>query len=331
MHSTSAALRTAAIWLLVLTLVIVAAILTIFLVNTNVYGPKQQVAQYLQALRDGEGGKALGLLQASIPEGANPAMLDGPGLKAAMDDVDNVNIGDAKSSDEQHVTVPVEYTVDGNTLTTSFKLEKVDTVWLFFDEWAFVPSTLPTVTASVVNGNHATVNGEKVGLPKGEASFAVFYPGEYSASYKTEYFKAKPVEVAVSTRQDSSSSQLKLAAEPTKQLINDVSTKLRQYLNKCATQDVFYPSGCPFSHPGTPFLAPDAKINWKITDYPTIQIEAYKNKWVLKPLKGTAVVRSKKIDTFSGDVSPLRAEHDYRFTARLNVNNGNVSVTPITG
>lgn len=310
-------------------MVIAAAILTIFLVNTNVYGPQQQVKEYLQALRDGDGGKALGLLQATVPEGANPALLDGEGLKSAMEGVEDVNIGEAKSTDEEHVTVPVEYTVDGNTLTTSFKLEKVDTVWLFFDEWAFVPSVLPTISASVVNGNHATINSEKVGLPEGEASFAVFYPAEYTASYETKYFKAKQAEVTVSTRQDSSSSQLTLAAKPTEQLVNDVSTRIHQYLDKCATQDVFYPDGCPFSHPGTPFLAPGAEINWSIAEYPTIEIDAFNDMWVLKPLTGTAVVKSKKIDTFSGATSPLRVEHDFRFTARLDVHNGSVSVTPI--
>lgn len=328
MHASSPALRSAAAWLLGLTVVVAAAIVTIFMVNTNVYGPQQQVKEYLQALRDGDGGKALGLLQASVPEGSNPALLDGKGLKTAMADVEDVNIGEATPSGD-HITVPVEYTVQGNTLTTTFKLKKVDTVWLFFDEWAFVPSVLPTISASVVNGNHATINGEKVGLPDGEASFAVFYPGEYTATYKTKYFKAKPADVAVSTRQDSSSSQLTLAAEPTKQLVNDVSTRIRQYLNKCATQDVFFPDGCPFSHPGTPFLAPGAEINWKIAEYPTIKIDAFNDKWVLKPLTGTAVVKSKKIDTFSGNTSPLRAEHDYRFTARLDVHNGSVNVTPV--
>ncbi|GAB3256481.1 zinc ribbon domain-containing protein [Arthrobacter pigmenti] len=329
MHATSPALRSAAAWLLGLTVVIAAAILTIFLVNTNIYGPQKQVKEYLQALRDGDGGKALGLLRAGVPDGANPALLDGKGLKATMDDIEDVNIGDPKSSDEEHVTVPVEYTVDGNTLTTSYKLEKVDTVWLFFDEWAFVPSVLPTISASVVNGNHATINSEKVGLPDGEATFAVFYPGEYTASYKTKYFEAKPTEVTVSTRQDSSSSQLALAAKPTEKLVNDVSTRIRQYLNKCATQDVFYPDGCPFSHPGTPFLAPGAEINWKIAEYPKIKIDAFNDMWVLKPLTGTAVVTSKKIDTFSGATSPLRAEHDFRFTARLDVNSGSVSVNPV--
>lgn len=328
MQASSPALRTAAAWLIGLTALIAAAILTIFLVNTNVYGPQQQVKEYLQALRDGEGGKALGLLQASVPD-ANPAMLDGKGLEKAMQGVENVNIGNPKSIDDQQVTVPVDYTVNGNSLTTSFKLEKVDTVWLFFDEWAFAPSVLPTVTTSVVNGNHATVNGEEVGLPNGESDLAVFYPGTYSASYKTKYFAAQPTSITVSTRQDSSSSQLTLAAKPSKQLVNDVSTKLRQFLNKCATQDVFYPDGCPFSHPGTPFLAPGADINWKITDYPKVKVDSYKGKWVLKPLTGTAVVQSQKIDTFSGDVSPLRAEHDFRFTAELVIDDGSVSVTPV--
>lgn len=328
MHASSPTVRIAAAWLLGLTLAIAAGILTIFLVNVNVYSPQQQIKAYLQALEDGDGSKALGLLRATIPN-ANPAMLDGEGLQSAMDGVKDVRIGEAEPAGDERVTIPVEYSVDGNTLTTTFTLEKVDTVWMFFDEWAFVPSVLPTVSASVVNGNHATMNGEKVGLPGGEETFAVFYPGEYTASYKTKYFSAEPAEVTVSTRQDSSSSQLTLAAEPTQQLINDVDASLQKYLNECAKQDVFYPDNCPFSHPGTPFLAPGADISWSVTEYPTVEIDAFNGNWVLKPLTGTAVVRSQQIDTFSGVITPLRAEHDYRFTARLNVSDGSISVTPV--
>lgn len=328
MHASSQSVRIAAAWLLGLTLAIAAGILTIFLVNTNVYSPQQQVQAYLDALEDGDGAEALGLLQATAPD-ANPAMLDGEGLKAAMAGVEDVNIGEAEPAGDSRVIVPVEYSVDGNTLTTNFALEKVNTVWLFFDEWAFVPSVLPTVTASVVNGDHAMMNDEKVGLDGGESTFAVFYPGEYKASYQTKYFGAEPAEVTVSTRQDSSSSQLTLAAKPTEQLVADVGAKLQQYLDDCAKQDVFYPDDCPFSHPGTPFLAPDAEISWNVTDYPDVEIDAFNGEWVLKPLTGTAVVRSKQIDTFSGTVTPLEAEHDYRFTARLSVSDGSISVTPV--
>lgn len=328
MHATSRTVRIAAAWLLGLTLAIAAGVLSIFLVNANVYSPQQQIKDYLQALEDGDGAKALGLLRATVPN-ANPAMLDGPGLKAAMAGVEDTHIGDSESVGDGRVNIPVEYTVDGNTLTTTFALEKVDTVWLFFDEWAFVPNVLPTVTASVVNGNHATMNGEEVGLQGGESTFAVFYPGEYRASYQTKYFAAEPAEVTVSTRQDSSSSQLTLAAKPTPQLVKDVGGSLKEYLDQCATQDVFYPDDCPFSHPGTPFLAPDAEISWDVTQYPNVEIDAFNGEWVLKPLTGTAVVRSKQIDTFSGTITPLMAEHDYRFTARLTVNDGSISVTPV--
>ena len=67
-------LRTVAIWLLCLMLTIAAGALAIVLVNAKVYGPQQQVRDYIEALQNGEGGKALGLLRASLTD-ANPAML----------------------------------------------------------------------------------------------------------------------------------------------------------------------------------------------------------------------------------------------------------------
>ena len=61
-------------------LAVAAAITTVTLVNTHVYGPHQQVESYLEALRQGEGERALGLLNATVPD-ANAALLDGPALQ----------------------------------------------------------------------------------------------------------------------------------------------------------------------------------------------------------------------------------------------------------
>ncbi|NKX52154.1 hypothetical protein HER39_16580, partial [Arthrobacter deserti] len=63
----STVLRTVALWLLFLMLTIAAGALAIVLVNAKVYGPQQQVRDYFQALQDGDGPKALGLLRASVP------------------------------------------------------------------------------------------------------------------------------------------------------------------------------------------------------------------------------------------------------------------------
>jgi hypothetical protein len=77
-----ALVRIAAGWLLGLMLAVAAAIVAVNLVNNTVASPQQPIREYLEALHEGDGGKALGILRAAVPPG-NAAMLDGTALKTA--------------------------------------------------------------------------------------------------------------------------------------------------------------------------------------------------------------------------------------------------------
>ncbi|MFP3548128.1 hypothetical protein SB748_32615, partial [Rhizobium sp. SIMBA_035] len=87
-----------------------------------------------------------------------------------------------QSRDGNRMAVPVDYTLDGKRLHTEFLVERVDTQWLFFAKWAFVPTTLPTIDVTVVNASEVALNGMPVNMPNGRNTFAVFYPGKYEAS-----------------------------------------------------------------------------------------------------------------------------------------------------
>ena len=72
------------------------AIVGVNVVNNTVASPQQPVREYLDALHEGNGGKALGLLRASVPP-SNAAMLDGTALQTAASRLANITIGDARS------------------------------------------------------------------------------------------------------------------------------------------------------------------------------------------------------------------------------------------
>src|SRR5215217_7590201 len=85
---------------------------TVVLLNGRLYGPEHQVGLYLEALQQGDGGKALGLLNASVPEGSNPTLLDGEALRRASASLGDVEVGDARTTDGDRVEVPVTYSVE---------------------------------------------------------------------------------------------------------------------------------------------------------------------------------------------------------------------------
>src|SRR4051812_20405783 len=114
-----ALVRIAAGWLMGLMLAVAGAIVAVHVVNDTVAGPQQPVREYLSALQKGEGGKALGLLHASVPQ-SNAAMLDGSALQTAASRISNVKFGEAQDRGGNQVMVPIDYTIDGAQLRTEF-------------------------------------------------------------------------------------------------------------------------------------------------------------------------------------------------------------------
>ncbi|WP_206073917.1 hypothetical protein [Pseudarthrobacter sp. AG30] len=324
-----ALVRIAAGWLLGLMLAIAGAVVAINIVNNTVARPQQPVREYLDALRSGDGGRALGILRATVPPG-NAAMLDGTGLQTAASRLSNVDVGDPEERPGNQVMVPLEYTIDGSRLRTEFLLQKTGTEWLFFNTWAFVPSRLPTVDMTVVNGNEATVNGVPVNMPGGRNSFAVFYPGEYEASLNGQYFSA-PATRATVTSKDSPVAPLNLLTQATDKLKNDVAAKVREFLDGCAAEAVkeqkLQPD-CPFYYASNNRVQ-DGSIKWTVTEYPGVSVEPFDGRWVVAPLDGKAKVEALQQNAFTGAWYPLDAEVDFSFTTRLDVAGDTVKVTPM--
>ncbi|MDQ0799350.1 hypothetical protein [Arthrobacter sp. SLBN-112] len=324
-----ALVRIAAGWLLGLMLAIAGAIVAINIVNNTVASPQQPVREYLDALRSGDGGRALGILRATVPPG-NAAMLDGSGLQTAASRLSNVDVGDPEERSGNQVMVPLEYTIDGSRLHTEFLLQKTGTEWLFFNTWAFVPSRLPTVDMTVVNANEATVNGVPVNMPGGRNSFAVFYPGEYEASLDGQYFAA-PATRATVTSKDAPVAPLNLLTQATDKLKSDVAAKVREFLDGCAAEAVkeqkLQPD-CPFYYASNNRVQ-DGTIKWTVTEYPGVSVEPFDGRWVVAPLDGKAKVEALQQNAFTGAWYPLDAEVDFSFTTRLDVAGDTVKVTPM--
>ncbi|MDQ0676622.1 hypothetical protein QFZ30_000004 [Arthrobacter pascens] len=324
-----ALVRMAAGWLLGLMLAVAAGVVAVNLVNNTVASPQQPVREYLDAMHDGDGGKALGLLRAAVPPGS-AAMLDGTALQTAASRFANVKIGEAEERSGNQVMVPMEYTIDGSRLRTEFTLEKTGTEWLFFNTWAFVPSRLPTLDVNVVNASEATLNGVPVNMPNGRNSFAVFYPGEYEASLNGQYFSAPATRATVTSR-DVPAAPLNLLTQATKDLREDVGAKVKEFLDACAAEAVKQQKlqpDCPFYYASNNRVQ-DGTIKWTVTEYPEVSIEPFDGRWVVSPLDGKAKVAALQQNSFTGAWFPLDEEVDFSFTTRLDVTGDTIKVTPL--
>ncbi|WP_104181353.1 hypothetical protein [Arthrobacter sp. B0490] len=322
---TTPVVKVLAAWLLGLLLVGTSFFATVSLLNARLYGPEHQVGLYLEALRDGEGGKALGLLNASVPDGANPALLDGEALRRAGASLEDVAVGEARETGADHVEVPVTYTLDGAGTTTTFPLRRIGTEWGLFNVWRFEQGALPTVEVSVVNSVQATVNGIDVGLPDGRATLASFYPTAVTAQYEGKYFSAPERHVTVTGRE--APPPLALATEVTPELTRAVDEQLHAFLDGCAQQTVFQPTNCPFNYLTDERLAGD--ITWSIEEYPAASVTPKDGGWHLAPLQGSARIDTQLRDFFSGAVRDVSEAVPFEFGADLEVTGDAVTVTPV--
>lgn len=306
-------------------LAVATAITTVILVNIHVFGPHHQVESYLEALRQGEGERALGLLRATVPD-ANAALLDGPALQRSVQGMENVEIGEPEPTGDNRVRVEIRYTIDDADQTTTLLLEKTGTEWLFFSRWEFVPFTLPTLDVSVINQNEATLNGTRVLMPEGRNRFAVFYPAEVEAHFTSEYFAAPAKTIAVADR-DQDNLTLNLATAATPALTEAVNAQLRSFLDSCAAQAVFQPANCPFGFETEKRVA--GPIKWSVTEYPDATIEPFNGDWVISPLMGTILLETSLQDLFTGLIEPVSVPQEFGFTARLDVTDEKITVTPV--
>ncbi|MHA7189211.1 hypothetical protein ACX80N_02815 [Arthrobacter sp. MDT2-16] len=322
---TTPVVKVIAAWLLCVLVVVAAFLATVSFLNGRLYGPEHQVGLYLDALREGDGGKALGLLHASVPEGSDPTLLDGDALRRASAPLEDATVGEARRTAPDRVEVPVTYTLDGAETTTVFPLQRTGTEWGLFDVWEFERTALPTIEVSAANSVQAVVNGVDVGLPGGVTALASFYPAAVTAQYQGKYFAAPEQHAAVTGR--GTPPPLALATEATPELTRAVDEQLHAFLDGCAEQTVFQPRNCPFTYPTDERLAGD--ISWSIEEYPSASIPPGDGGWLLGPLRGTARIDTRLQDFFSGAVRNVSEPVPFEFDAELTVTGDAITVTPV--
>ena len=311
-------------WLILLVLAMVAAWLTISLVNKYMYGPETDVRAYFENLQDGDGGRALGLLNAQVDPEDGAILLDGQPLAAATETLEDLEISTV-SQDSQEAVVRAEFTLDGQPHASEYRLVPVDTQWGFFTVWGFEESVLPSVTVSMPGATSADLNGASAALPDSEQRFAAFPPGVYSASYTSRWVDTDPASVVLTD--EAQSETIALKATPSEALKTEISEQIAADLSTCTEQSSLYPSDCPFSYDFDGRV--DGDVEWSITQQPdpavTIGVDGGRD-WALGSAQGTAEVSFTAVDLFDGSTEEVTESVPFTYTADLSVDDDSVEV-----
>jgi hypothetical protein len=245
----------------------VGATVAVVVLNAGVFGAAGFVRVYLDAIARGDATSALAMAGVEVPDDADPALLADDVL-SGLSDIRQV--ADVATGDRHEVTVEWRG-ADGEGRTT-FVVERTGTRFGLFPEWRFAETPIAVLDLAVLHDPRFTVNGvtARSATDSNEAGrYAVLAPGSYLLEHDTEFLAAEPVAVIVDQAVDPVEATLDVRAD--ERFAEQVSTEVDDHLDECATQEVLFPSGCPFGQ--TIVNRVVSTPRWSIVEYPEIRVE----------------------------------------------------------
>jgi hypothetical protein len=249
-------------------LVLLGFIATVILLNATVYSASGFVRGYLDSLARQDSATALEVPGVRTANNADTALL----TDKAMGSLDNIErVSDVTAPDGIR-TIVFGYSLDGGDGgQTTFLVESTGVRFGLFTTWRFVASPLTTMSVTVLHDSSFTVNALSISSPRnpGEPhSFVVFSPGRYTLGHTSTFLTAEPVTVNSTTIGEIVDATIDVQAND--EFVAKVQSDLDDFLDRCATQQVLMPTGCPFGLELRNRI--EGLPTWSITSYPVASI-----------------------------------------------------------
>lgn len=279
---------------------------TVAVLNSTLYSASGFVASYLDALERHDTSAALAFPGVLGPEQAAVNLLVPDALHGPEGDRSFI---EESSGDGVH-TVTVEYTLASEMRTTDFRVERTGALFGLFSSWSFESSPLASVAVTVLHDDRFRVNGIDLlgGASGGDAEsapghFLVFTPGLYTFDHASTYLAADPVPVIVGEPGSITVVQVNVLAN--EEFVSEVRARAVAYLDRCATQQVLQPTGCPFGRvvANRVHTTPE----WSISQYPSVEIvpDTTKGMWLVPTVSATAHLTVEEQSLFDGSISTI--------------------------
>ncbi|MDN4609913.1 hypothetical protein [Arthrobacter burdickii] len=248
--------RGRAIWAgVVVAVVLIAAIVTIKLVDQSVFGPDKPVEAYLDALVAGDAEASRSLLGRTPGDGQD-ALLSNAVYGTADQRITGYELRDISVNDDT-ATVTAQLMQDGSTSTLEFTLTRTGYTGVFFGEWRLDGPEPVTAISMVIPEDlqTLTVNGAGVALPPGEATpypglrsvVLPALPGEYVVSppAPSRYLSYGAQQAVTVTADGVASRGVLVKPVVTPSVMTDAVAEVTAVLDRCIASTEAAPSGCP--------------------------------------------------------------------------------------
>lgn len=296
-------------WIAALLVAAVAGAGAVLMLGATLFGASGFVRIYLDAVARGDAASAIALPGVDLGD-ADPRLVVDDALH-----LDEYRVtGEADGGDGIRL-VSVAWSAGDETGETEFAVERVGTRFGLFPEWGFARSPVETLDLAVLHDPRFRVNGTEAdtGLDSGAARpYALLVPGAYRFDHDSAYLSADPVTVLAErpgARVDAT-----VDVQPAPELLAQVQTEVDDHLDGCATQQVLFPTGCPFGYAIADRVA--STPSWEIVQHPALEVRAADEfeRWEVPAAEAVARLTVDVQSLFDGSVEPR--EQDVVFEVR---------------
>ncbi|MEQ1737000.1 MAG: hypothetical protein ABL886_11435 [Rhodoglobus sp.] len=310
-------------WIVAFALAAAAGGGTVAGLNATVLGPGDFVRVYLDALARGDARSALDLPGVDAA-GADDLLLTDDVLTGLTE---IRQLSDEDLGDGLH-RITFAWTAPAGDGTTAFEVERVGTRLGLFPEWGFAESPVATVALDVQHDPRFTANGVRYSTLQdaaGAFDYAVLVPGSYVLGHSSTFLRASEVTVLADEVGADLDAVIDVQAGPA--FAEALGTEIHSHLDGCATQQVLFPTGCPFGQTITNRIVSDPE--WTIAVYPEVQISpgASYATWIAGPAPGTAHLVVDVQSLFDGSVTTFDEDVVFEVSYTATIDGGTLVVT----
>jgi hypothetical protein len=316
-------MRRALPWIVAFVLAAVAGGGAVAGLNATVFGPGDFVRVYLDALARGDAQSALALPGVDAA-GSDDLLLDDDvltgltGIRQVSDD----DLGDGRHR------LTFAWTAPAGDGTTAFEVERVGTRLGLFPEWGFAESPVATIALEVLHDPRFTANGVQHSTGQdaaGTIDYAVLVPGSYVLGHASTFLRASEVTMLADEVGAVLDAVVDVQAGPA--FASALGDEIHAHLDECATQQVLFPTGCPFGQTIANRVVSDPV--WSIAAYPEVQIEPGPDygTWVAGPAPGTAHLVVEVKSLFDGSVTTFDEDVVFEVSYTTTIDGTTLTVT----
>ena len=289
-------------WTLVFALLLAGFGASVLALNGDVFSAHGFVRSYLETLARHDAAEALDFDGVVVPADVSEDLLS----DAALGDISDIHLLSDVETGDTHL-VRFEYAMGGAAAVSEFTVERTGTRLGFFATWRFAVSPIAILNAEADHDARLTANG----FDSFSGAHAVLMPGYFVLDHESKYLTANEVGASVTAAGNTVDAVVEVTANDT--FASAAADTIAAFLDKCATQEVLKPTGCPF---GTKVVN---RLNstpaWSMVEYPEAQLSPTKTAgvWEVSAVDAVAHIIAEVKSLFDGTVTPL--DEDVPFTS----------------